>query len=358
MNFDKLKLKIIIIFIIFNYQYINVKKRIGVIGLRHSQNVGNNLLKYALFIKLSELGYSPYMVGKRFLNHNINFIKNYTRIRLIKNFSEIKENDFDILMVSSDQTWNVVIENFYDTAFLKFAEKWKIPKFIYGTSLGFDKWKFSEKDEQVAKHLLKNFTGISVREKSAVKLIENHLGLKAQFVLEPTFLIDKKYYLNLIKNFKSDIIKSNNNNYIFVYNIIESSNFINYLSYVKKMLNIEIFFLNIFHDNQVKEFLYGVINCKAVITDSFHGTAFSLIFEKKFITVNSRNTDGSLKNDRRLLNILGEVGLADRYIPVSEVDHFDLTKAIDYGRVTSKRMEVANESIGRLINAIEGNLDS
>ena len=100
----------------------------------------------------------------------------------------IKENDFDILMVSSDQTWNVVIENFYDTAFLKFAEKWKIPKFIYGTSLGFDKWKFSEKDEQVAKHLLKNFTGISVREKSAVKLIENHLGLKAQFVLEPTFL--------------------------------------------------------------------------------------------------------------------------------------------------------------------------
>ena len=55
--------------------------------------------KYALFIKLSELGYSPYMVGKRFLNHNINFIKNYTRIRLIKNFSEIKENDFDILIV-------------------------------------------------------------------------------------------------------------------------------------------------------------------------------------------------------------------------------------------------------------------
>ncbi|MGN0345548.1 MAG: hypothetical protein ACI4EC_11355, partial [Lachnospiraceae bacterium] len=76
------------------------------------------------------------------------------------------------------------------------------------------------------------------------------------------------------------------------------------------------------------------------------------------ITVNSRNTDGSLKNDRRLLNILGEVGLADRYIPVSEVDRFDLIKDIDYGRVTSKRMEVANESIGRLINAIEGNLDS
>ena len=55
---------------------------------------------------------------------------------------------------------------------------------------------------------------------------------------------------------------------------------------------------------------------------------------------------------------MGEVGLADRYIPVNAVDHFDLTKEIDYGRVTSKRMEVANESIGRLINAIEGNLDS
>ena len=317
MNFDKLKLKIIIIFIIFNYQYINVKKRIGVIGLRHSQNVGNNLLKYALFIKLSELGYSPYMVGKRFLNHNINFIKNYTRIRLIKNFSEIKENDFDILMVSSDQTWNVVIENFYDTAFLKFAEKWKIPKFIYGTSLGFDKWKFSEKDEQVAKHLLKNFTGISVREKSAVKLIENHLGLKAQFVLEPTFLIDKKYYLNLIKNFKSDIIKSNNNNYIFVYNIIESSNFINYLSYVKKMLNIEIFFLNIFHDNQVKEFLYGVINCKAVITDSFHGTVFSILFNKPFISFENLKYDSRFNNLNEIFNIKNRIFNLSSIPPVS-----------------------------------------
>ena len=45
-------------------------------------------------------------------------------------------------MVNSDQTWRKWDENFYNIAFLKFSEKWKIPKFIYGTSLGFEDWKF------------------------------------------------------------------------------------------------------------------------------------------------------------------------------------------------------------------------
>ena len=171
------------------------KKKVGIISLDHSQNVGNNLLKYAIYIKLSNLGFDPYIVGKRFLSHNISFIEKNTKIILIKNnFSEIKRTDFDILIVNSDQTWRKWDSNFYDIAFLKFAENWNIPKFIYATSLGVDKWQFSKKDEITANYLIKNFTGISVREIGSINLIQNHLGIKPIFVLDPTLLIIQSIY--------------------------------------------------------------------------------------------------------------------------------------------------------------------
>lgn len=291
------KVRILFIFIILNkYVYIKYKtlQKIGIIGLPHSQNVGNNLLKFAMFIKLSELGYSPYMVGERLKNHNISFLLNSVQIRLIKNFSEINENEFDILIVSSDQTWNAEYKKYllYNIAFLKFAENWNMKKFIYGASLVFDKWKFTKEDEKTAKRLLKNFTGISVREKSSIKLIENHLGFKAQFVLDPTFLINKKYYLKLIKHYKSDIAKKiNNENFIFAYILNNSTKVEKYLTEIKNHFQLKFFYLTIFHNNQVKEFLYGIKNSKAVITDSFHGTVFSIIFKKPFIIIKNKNDD-------------------------------------------------------------------
>ena len=296
MIINNFKFKLTILIIFFSIKKFNVKnkikKKIGVIGLEHSQNVGNNLLKYAMFIKLSELGYSPYIVGTQYPNHNISFITSQTKIRLIKNFSEIKQNDFDILMVNSDQTWRRGIRNFYDVAFLRFSKNWTIPKFTYGTSLGHEKWIYTKKDEMVAKSLLKNFTGLSVREKSAVNNIKKHLGFNAIFVLDPTFLIEPKYYLNLIKDYKSRIMKREiNNNFIFSYILTKSISVKNYLAYVENMLNTKIFYLTIAHKNQVEEFLYGITNCKAMITDSFHGTIFSIIFKKPFISFINENND-------------------------------------------------------------------
>ena len=192
-------------------------------------------------------------------------------------------------MVNSDQTWRRWNDYFYDIAFLKFAEKFRIPKFVYGISLGFENWKFRKKDEEIAKYLLQNFTGISVREKSAIMLIKKYLGFNAVFVLDPTLLIDKKYYLNLINEFKSDIANQiNNEEYIFVYIVTNPSNFGKYLNYVKIKLKMKIFYLTMNIKNQVKEFIFGICHCKAVITDSFHGTVFSIIFKKPFITFENK----------------------------------------------------------------------
>ena len=184
-----------ILFLIFiSFFKLNKKKiKIGVIGVRHEVNIGNNLIKYAIFHKLSELGFIPYIIGTHYKKLNITFLNKTTNLVIIKNsFKEIKKEDYDILMVNSDQTWRKFDKFFYDYAFLAFAKNWNIPKFIYGASLGYDYWPLNSKDERIAKLLLKNFTGISVREKNSIKLIKNHLGIEPIFVIDPTLLIEKK----------------------------------------------------------------------------------------------------------------------------------------------------------------------
>ena len=307
--YDKLLLKIIhlflfstlISFLLFNRKFFK-KKKIGVIGLQHSQNIGNNLLKYAIFVTLSNLGYDPYIVGMRYYNHNITFIQTVTKLVLINtSYSEIKNNNFDILMVNSDQTWrksNIYnYKYFYDIAFLKFAEKWNIPKFVYGASMGINVWHYNNKDKKIAKSLIKNFTGISVREKGTIKLIEKHLGIKPEFVLDPTLLIDKKYYLNLIRNYSTNIFP--NDDYIFVYTVRKMKKVISFINKIKER-KYEIFWVK----DSIKDFLYGIYYCKAVVTDSFHGTVFSIIFNKPFITlINEKSGEERFNSLKEIFSI-------------------------------------------------------
>ena len=257
-----------------------------------------------MFIELSNLGYDPYIVGMTLPGHNISFIQNTTKVILIKSsYSEIKQHDFDFLMVNSDQTWrkwaSYNYKYFYDIAFLKFAEKWDIPKFVYGTSLGINIWeKFDKNDEKIAKILLKNFTGISVREKGSINVIKNTLGIIPSLVLDPTLLIDKKYYLNLIKNYKGII--SSNNDFIFFYFITNLCNVKKLINKIKGEKKYKIFYTKY----NIKDFIYGIYNSKGVITDSFHGTVFSIIFQKPFITlINVKGGEERFNSLKDIFNI-------------------------------------------------------
>ena len=275
MNFKSLKkLKIIIIFYLLFI--IKKKKKIGVIGLMHGNNIGNNLLKYAMFILLSKLGFDPCIIGILRKNTSIYFINKTINIRIIKkNFSEININDYDFLMVNSDQTWRKTDIHFYDHAFLKFAKNWNIPKFIYGTSLGFDSWVLTKKDEEIAKECLRNFSDISVREEGSINIIKKHLGIKPKLVLDPTLLIDKKYYINIIKHFKSNI--NVNDNYIFIYLLYGEKNVLDFIKKASYKLGYKINNVTKYSKNYIEKFIYGIINSKSIITDSFHGTIFSII---------------------------------------------------------------------------------
>ena len=123
------------------------------------------------------------------------FLKKYIELIEINNYcTDLNESDFDFLIVNSDQVWASNYKNKLEVGFLSFAKNWNITKIIYGASLAFDHWIDSEKIINSAKLLIKQFSGISVREQSSIELIHNYLGIKPYFVLDPTFLIDKRDY--------------------------------------------------------------------------------------------------------------------------------------------------------------------
>lgn len=288
MKYLYFSIKFIIINIFTYLLFLNKKKKVGITGLGFGYNIGGNLVKYAIFIKISQFGFSPYIIGT-WRNRKITFLKKHTKCRIIKNnFTEIKKNEFDILIVNSDQTWRKLDRHFYDIGFLYFAKNWNIPKFVYGTSLGYSNWRLTKKDENIAKDSLKSFSGISVREKGSIKLIEKHLGFKPIFVLDPTLLIDKKYYLELIKNYKP---KENiNEKYIFTYIFKNEKNTQKFINYASQYLGFKIYNVNMKDKNAVEKFIYGIYHSQAVITNSFHGTIFSIIFNKPFISFIFKNS--------------------------------------------------------------------
>ena len=300
------------------YRKYKKKKRVGIIGLRHEVNVGNNLIKYAISIKLSELGFIPYIIGTHLNNYNISFIKNKTNCVIINNsFSEIKKEDYDILMVNSDQTWRRFDKHFYDYGFLKFAKSWNITKFVYGASLGYDFWALTKEDEIIIKGLIDQFSGISVREKGSIKLIEQHLGIKPLLVLDPTLLITKDYYIDLIKNYKNNRII--NDSFIFTYLIIQENSTNEFIEKACKELGYQNYNVEINKNNSVEEFIYGINNSKAVITNSFHGTILSIIFKKPFITFIFRNSPRE-----RLISLKEVFHLEDRIFEFNEIPNISL----------------------------------
>ena len=302
------------------------KIKLGIICLEHSQNIGNNLLKFAMYNKISELGYNPIMIGTKAYNNNISFIQNKIKIRIIhNNFSEINENDYDILMVNSDQTWRKWDKHFYDIAFLKFAKNWNKYKFIYGASLGYNNWKFNKEDENMAKSLLQKFISLSFRETRTVEFVQKHLGLKSTFTLDPTLLIKPNLYLSLIKDYKCDI---NVNDYIFVYKIINSTKINIFLEKVKETLKVNFFIVNMNENEQIYKFIYGIYKSRAVITDSFHASLFSIIFNKPFIAfINQINDDGRFKTlkeifklDNRIINIndSADISMLENHLKINK----------------------------------------
>lgn len=253
----------------------------------------------------------------------------------------------DIYMIGSDQVWNTNYLCGNDPVYyLDFVQS--SHKMSYAASVG----RLINDDSQLLelKNKLKDFKFISFRENKTAQQMQQ-VGLSsAKYVLDPVFLHDADYYRKL----QTDIKRQN---YILAY-IINKDPFISeVLDYVRKKTGKRIIEIGGFqskcNSNEFlrsagpREFLALIDNADMVVTSSFHGLAFSHIYNKQFIVVMPQG------NTLRLENILETAGTTSRVVNhISQVD--DLLKhKINYSEVNAIILEKRKESINYLISSIK-----
>jgi len=226
---------------------------------------------------------------KRYKNY-MNFIdKNYNLIGDYKTYDELEAAnlDLDAYIVGSDQVWNSEHINGFDPAyFLDFAKQGKL-KISYAASIGKDFILPIYHDS--IKNSLKSFTSISVREKSAKTPVKNLTEKQVDIVLDPTLLLRREDYdeIKTIPKIKEK--------YIFVYMMEHDPDVVAFANRISTAMGLPIVQRrpNKLFTNEIAscytsapgDFLGLIENAEYVITNSFHGTVFSIVYETPFISM-------------------------------------------------------------------------
>ena len=228
------------------------------------------------------------------------FIDSYVNQRMIWSLNEVKEKDYDAIVVGSDQIWNPscfrsMWNADMETAFLGFTEKWNIKRVAYAASFGKDEWMYSKEETEKCIELAKKFVCLSVREKSGVDLCLNQLKVSADIVPDPTLLLGKDFYIDLVK--KAKVKKSSGE--LLCYILDESAEKNELIRAVARDRNLVPFRVNSKIEDafasieervqpSVEQWLQGFCDAKYVVTDSFHACVFSIIFGKPFIVYGNK----------------------------------------------------------------------
>lgn len=249
----------------------------------------------------------------------------------LENFA--KQENFDAVIVGSDQVWRkaYINDKYYKSYFLDFIDGKKTKKISYAASFGKDHWEGNDDVQDISK-LLQDFSAISVREVSGVDVLKNTFkNENAVNVLDPTLLMSKEFYINeIISKYVTSKVQKGG---IVTYVLDEAKEKREIISFVKEKLEIEnLTHLKGFNNSKetysVPEWLASFANADFVVTDSFHGMVFSIIFEKEFVVIGNpkRGID-------RFLSLLLLLKLENRLIfDLNDLEKKDL-KPIDYSRI-------------------------
>lgn len=256
--------------------------------------------------------------------------------------------DSDAFICGSDVIWNPDLNYSLDAFYLDFAYRYK---FSYAASFG--KSEVGEQVlEQVRKHI-STFDAVSVREEAGLKILRKCTDKTVKIVCDPVILIDKDKWESLISG------KSKHESYIFVYITHISDNVKYCLDQMKSKTGLKIKYAaygpkqaiqqGMLQVQTPEQWLQLLHNAEYVVTNSFHATAFSVLFHKKFFTV--VNGDKAKGINVRMNDFLNSIGLEDRIISVIP-DQLDLSE-IDYTLADKRIEEMRKESLDFLQENLE-----
>lgn len=292
---------------------------------------------------------------RRFVNENIRTTEKYDSSLTL---SKLSKYGFEAFIVGSDQVWRPRFSPNIFNFFLDFVENANnVKRIAYAASFGVDDWEFTPEQTETCARLAKKFNAVSVREESAVKLCNEKFGVDALHVLDPTMLLNKEDYIALVE--KDNMPNSKGN--LMVYVLDKSPDITKIEEILVSGFKLKSFYVMAkrkftdFDKESIEDCIFppvtawlrGFMDAEFVVTDSFHGTVFSILFNKPFITIG--NQDRGLARFTSLLKLFN---LENRLIQTSaDINDKLLHEKINWEKVNLILREKKEQSF-RFLNDV------
>lgn len=361
--------------------------KIGILTFHYAHNYGAVLQAYALKKYLSDLGHEVSVINYRnqtvldnypfplkpmirkkdilFPNRWNNLRKEIIKTRLSKKdwikqyekfevfINEYLENHeewrqtaekMDVIFFGSDQIWEKNITGGYDSIYLGYIRT-KAIKASYAASCFSVNGEFSETFTKG----INNFDYISVREESLANALAKFSQKSISTVTDPVLLLNKEDYFDLLEK------DSRDRDYVLFYYVSDNAVLRQLSEYLRNEKNVKVIEIHYFRtpntlcewqrtDVGPEEFLSLIWNANQVFTNSFHGTAFSVLFEKQFYTVSQ---------NMRVLNLLEKLELTHRNVKSLKQWKKDKGNSIDYNEVNKNKEIYLRESKNYITKILE-----
>lgn len=289
---------------------------------------------FSLFIR-AFLGYKSYM----YCSFQRKYIVKWPSKTLKPEEYSSVNSRYDWIIIGSDQLWNLHLNKklvFDKTKFLDFVKGKR--KGAYGPSTGNDVWPEELKGQ--IKELLSDFSFIGVREKQAVDMVQSVAKVPVHWSLDPTFLLDKTAWAKMARKPKEK------KDYIFEYCIFKSPLLRAITEKLSEMTGLPVIESHIDLRKHVPSarrmphpsadtWLGYMMNARYIVTDSFHGCAFSINTNKDFYTVTTLN-------ESRIYSLLELFGLQNRML--KQCDELKMPESIDWNSVNVRLEDRRKES--------------
>ena len=322
-----------------------------------------NPSKFQIVLKLcSAIIKYPFTRRKKNTNVEINkeldvfdkFKNKYIDVEYNLDDKRYLNNHYQAFVTGSDQIWSPLKTIFSKHYYLDFVDE-QNSKISYAPSTG--QSVCSEEMKQIIKPLLNDFEYISVRENQGKEILKELTDKEVKVVLDPTLLLSKDDWNEIVTK------KIEKNKYIFTYFLSDNTWYEDYLNLIEDKQNLKILSLrndsNLYLNNELykenispEEFLSLIKYAEYVVTDSFHGTIFSMIFEQEFVCLKRFEDNTTNNQNSRLYNLLKIANLDERF--VDKYNQVNLrSKKIDYNKVNKCLEKEIKESEAYLINALK-----
>lgn len=368
-------------------------KKIGVMSLPLVDNYGGMLQAVALYGYLSDRGYEvvsinnagkhlsswkravggvlKYVPGQNFKNFRYKHVKLQQHKRFLESFLPVRtealtskdafrsmaaREKFDAVIVGSDQVWRWDY-SFYDCEryFLDFLNGCSTKRIAYAASFGKDHWQNPQKVDAI-KGLLAAFDAVSTREASGVSVCRELGREDCVHVLDPTLLVGSEFYRRFDPHAFDD--QADSGKTLVSYVLDRSSVRDQMVDEVSTALGagFERHDLGLCSNVTVPQWVFVFKKAGFVVTDSFHGMVFAILFNKPFIAIAN-----SLRGTSRFTSLLDMLGLSRRLVEEgayrSGMACEIMREPIDFDKVNKKLAEKRMLSEMFIDGALGGTVD-